>query len=173
MTHSSFKTLTRRSVLLGGGAVSIGACTEPVTRPYTGPAIDGIVVKKADRAMFLLNGDDVIKSYGIDLGFAPVGHKVREGDGKTPEGQYFIDRKNNRSAFYRSLGISYPNARDRAVAARLGVSPGGDIFIHGESRDPRQRGAPDWTAGCIAVSDREMTEVFAMVSIGTPIWILT
>ena len=165
--------LTRRHILTGGMAASLGACSAPsATRRYTGPAIDGIVVKKGERSMFLLNGETVIKSYGIDLGFAPVGHKIREGDGRTPEGQYFIDRRNERSAFFRSLGISYPNARDRARATRLGVSPGGDIFIHGETRDPRQKGAPDWTAGCIAVTDREMAEVFSMVRVGTPIWIL-
>lgn len=122
--------------------------------------------------MFLLKGNTVLSDYAIELGFAPVGHKQKEGDGKTPEGQYFIDRRNERSAFYLSLGISYPNSQDRARAVSRGESPGGDIFIHGQSRDNTQRDAPDWTAGCIAITDREMATVFQMVPIGTPIWIM-
>lgn len=120
--------------------------------------------------MFLMHGDKALKSYDIGLGFAPLGHKTREGDGRTPEGEYTIDRRNPNSRYYLSLGISYPNAEDRAYAAAKGVSPGGDIFIHG--RPKRYRKAPDdWTFGCIAVSNREMQQVYAMVKDGTPITI--
>jgi len=103
------------------------------------------------------------------LGFAPTGHKEIEGDGKTPEGAYFIDRKNPNSSFYLSIGISYPNAADRAKARAMGESPGGDIFIHGTPK--RFRREPDWTWGCIAVKDREMEDIYAMVNVGTPIFL--
>jgi len=110
----------------------------------------------------------VLESFGIGLGFAPAGHKEVEGDGKTPEGRYYIDRRNPDSAFHLSLGISYPNETDRAYAASLGKSPGGDIFIHGQKSwsDP---GDGNWTAGCIAVTNREIEQIYAMVGKGVPI----
>ena len=120
--------------------------------------------------MYLFHKEDVLKEYDIDLGFAPRGDKKIEGDGKTPEGRYFIDRRNPNSKFYLSLGISYPNAFDIAEAKRLGKSPGGDIFIHGKS-NPLKRDRNDWTWGCIAVTNREMEDVYAMVGNGTPIQI--
>ena len=91
-----------------------------------------------------------------------------EGDGRTPEGDYIIDRRNPDSKFHLSIGVSYPNPYDRAFAEALEKSPGGDIFIHG--RPPEyQKGGRDWTAGCIAVTDREIEEIYAMVRNGTPI----
>jgi len=136
-------------------------------RPYSGPPVTKIEVHKADRKMYLLNGTEVLKVYDIHLGGNPVGHKHFEGDGKTPEGAYYITHRNARSAFHLSLGISYPNAADRAYAAAQGKEPGGDIFVHGE----RQRGPSkgDWTVGCIAVTNREIEEIYAMVNPGTPI----
>ncbi len=122
--------------------------------------------------MQIIAGNRLIQEFPIDLGFAPTGHKTQEGDGRTPEGQYFIDRRNYNSAFYLSLGISYPNARDIARAKAAGVSPGGDIFIHGGPRLTSDIGRADWTAGCIAVSDDEMAMIYQMVPTGTPIWIL-
>ncbi len=119
--------------------------------------------------MYLLHNDTVLKNYDIDLGFAPSGDKQIEGDGKTPEGLYFIDRRNPNSKFYLSLGISYPNAKDVAEARRLGQRPGGDIFIHGKP-NPFKRDT-DWTWGCIAVTNKEMEDVYAMVQNGTPIQI--
>lgn len=119
--------------------------------------------------MYLLHNDEVLASYDIQLGFAPEGHKVAKGDGRTPEGFYFIDRRNPNSSYHLSLGISYPNSRDVARARALGLHPGGDIFIHGENRKGPSRG--DWTAGCIAVTDEEMEEIYAMVRNGTPIYI--
>ena len=83
--------------------------------------------------MYLFHHDKVLKDYEIDLGFSPIGDKYYEGDGKTPEGTYIIDRRNPTSKFHLSIGISYPNAQDRAEAAALGKPPGGDIFIHGNS----------------------------------------
>ena len=105
--------------------------------------------------MYLFHGDKVLETYRIDLGFAPRGEKMVEGDGKTPEGLYKINRRNPNSKFHLSLGISYPNAKDKAQAAALGKSPGGDIFIHGARRKTSPIG-PDWTAGCISVENHEI-----------------
>ncbi|APZ52594.1 Ykud domain-containing protein [Salipiger abyssi] len=127
-----------------------------------------IVVQKSQRRMFLLHNQEVLKAYDIGLGFSPEGHKQVEGDGRTPEGMYFIDRRNPNSNYHLSIGISYPNPADRAFAETLGKSPGGDIFIHGRPWKDR-KGGRDWTAGCIAVTDREMEDIYAMVRNGTPI----
>ena len=118
--------------------------------------------------MYLMHNDAVLKYYDIDLGFAPIGDKEQSGDGKTPTGDYIIDRRNPNSQFFLSLGISYPNARDIAEARAAGVDPGGDIFIHGESKIAGRRGT-DWTWGCIAVSNAEMAQIWAMVPNGVPI----
>lgn len=134
-----------------------------------GYEITSIVVSKTDRKLYLMHGHDPVRTYDIELGFTPEGHKQFEADGKTPEGVYFIDRRNARSQFHRSLGISYPNARDVAFADSQGRDPGGDIFIHGTPRD--QLGRPDWTAGCIAVTDGEIEEIWALVPNGTPVFI--
>ncbi|MBU2981085.1 L,D-transpeptidase family protein [Lentibacter algarum] len=139
-------------------------------KTYNGPEITHVVVDKTKRRMFLLSGPEVIKAYRVGLGFSPDGHKEVEGDGRTPEGRYTIDRRNPDSQFHLSIGISYPNANDIAKARSLGKSPGGDIFIHGRPKKYRN-GKRDWTAGCIAVKDREMEEIYAMVKNGTPITI--
>ena len=120
--------------------------------------------------MQLLHHRTLLRSYSIDLGFAPVGHKVQEGDGRTPEGGYRIDRRNPNSSFHLSLGISYPDASDVAYARAKGVAPGGDIFIHGHS-SPFNRRRHDWTRGCVDVPKRQMEEIYAMVRNGTPIQI--
>ncbi len=137
---------------------------------YRGPAVTSVVVNKTARKMYLLHNEEILEDYKVDLGFAPAGPKRVRGDGKTPEGTYFIDRKNPNSDFHLSVGISYPNARDRANAAKLGKQPGGDIFIHGQPNLTRAKGR-DWTAGCISVKDKEMREIYAMLRIGTPITI--
>lgn len=149
-------------------AMGVAACS-PTFEVYKGPAVTSVVVLKESRRMYLMHENDVVRRYDIEMGFAPVGHKGQSGDGRTPEGAYYIDRRNAESAYHLSLGISYPNAQDRAKARAAGVSPGGDIFIHGTPR-VMQREA-DWTAGCIAVTNREMDEIFAMVATGTPIFI--
>ena len=118
--------------------------------------------------MFLLNGADIQQSYGIDLGFQPRGAKRISGDGKTPEGSYLIDRKNPGSRFHLSLGLDYPNAADIAAAEAIGQDPGGDIFIHGASGTLGKNGT-DWTFGCIAVTNREIEDIYAMVNIGTQV----
>ena len=134
---------------------------------YDGPEVTRIEVHKAERMLYLLHHDEVLEDYEFELGFAPEGDKFVEGDGRTPEGRYFIDRRNPNSAYYLSIGISYPNAQDVAEAEALGQSPGGDIFIHGTPRQFRRQ--DDWTAGCIAVRNSEMRQIYAMVEDGTVI----
>lgn len=157
-----------RVVLIVALGVGLTACSK-FTR-YNGPEVTQIVVNKGARRMYLLHGTEVLKSYDVGLGFAPGGDKKIRGDGKTPEGSYLIDRRNPNSQFYLSLGISYPNAADIAEARALGKSPGGDIFIHGRPYKYR-KGGQDWTAGCIAVTNAEMRDIYAMVKNGTPIHI--
>lgn len=137
---------------------------------YEGPEITKISVFKSSRRMYLWHNDEVVRAFAIDLGFAPVGDKKIAGDGKTPEGRYYIDRRNPTSDFHLSLGISYPNARDIAEAAAMGKSPGGDIFIHG-APSGLLAVKRDWTWGCIAVTNPEMEEIYMMVKTGTPITI--
>ena len=98
-----------------------------------------------------------------------MGTKQVRGDGKTPEGRYFIDRRNPNSNFHLSLGINYPNAQDLALARKMGKDPGGDIFIHGGPRVFKDKNKADWTFGCISVSNREMEDIYAMVQTGTPV----
>jgi murein L,D-transpeptidase YafK len=112
----------------------------------------------------------IVHTYDIALGFQPLGHKQFEGDGKTPEGTYLIDRRNPNSAYHLSVGVSYPNANDRINALANGRLPGGDIFIHGDSKGPKP--GWDWTAGCIAVTDAEIEDIYAMIRDGTVIQIL-
>ncbi len=139
-------------------------------RTYNGPAVTQVQVHKADRKLYLLHNEKVLKVYNVALGGQPVGPKTIEGDGKTPEGVYYISHKNPRSTYHLSVGISYPNDQDRANAAALGKPTGGDIFIHGGP--VRRETKADWTAGCIAVTDREIEEVYSMIKPGTPIFLL-
>lgn len=135
--------------------------------------IDKIIVEKSSRRLMILSGDQVVKSWPIALGWAPSGHKVQEGDGRTPEGWYTIDYRNPDSDYYLSLRISYPNTMDRAAADARGVSPGGQIYIHGQPTTMksalRAKRLKDWTAGCIAVSNEAMDELWRLVDLGTPI----
>lgn len=164
--------MRRRHFLLSTvAAVTLTGCSGGADkfRSYSGPEVTGIVVNKANREMFFVHHGKVLKKSKIELGFAPVGHKQFEGDGKTPEGTYIIDRRNPNSSFHLSLGISYPNAQDRAEAAALGKEPGGDIFIHGQKNPFVPSTGEDWTWGCISVTNDEMEEIYAMVKNGTPI----
>ena len=158
--------ITRRTAALGGAAMALAGCAGGRTVQYSGPEVTRVAVFKANRRMYLLHQRDVLRAYDVALGFAPVGDKKVAGDGKTPEGHYLIDRRNPESQFHLSLGIDYPRAHDIAEAKALGQDPGGDIFIHGRGNALRdfQR---DWTWGCIAVTDREMEEVYSMVRTGT------
>ena len=145
----------------------------PEFKRYFGPPVTQVVVQKAQRRMHLLNGQAVLKSYDFGLGNQPVGHKQFEGDGKTPEGLYFVDRFNPRSRYHLSVGISYPNEQDKAYAAQVGRDAGGDIMFHGRGLEGRKL-APknrDWTAGCIALTDDEIEDVYAMLQLRTPVMI--
>ncbi len=134
---------------------------------------DKVVVLKGERKLLLMKQNQVLKSYRVSLGGNPVGPKTRQGDSKTPEGEYLLDRRNANSQFYRSIHISYPNADDLARAKKLGFSPGGDLFIHGVPAwvkpHSKHRLPPDWTDGCIAVTNEEMDEIWRAVADGTPI----
>lgn len=159
-----------RTLLIGFMALGIASCGGGSKfRTYNGPSVTEIQVHKSERKMYLLHGSKVLEEYDIHLGFTPKGHKQFEGDGKTPEGTYYISHRNPRSTYHLSLGISYPNNADRAFAKANGKQPGGDIFIHGGP--PRRVARYDWTAGCIAVSDREIEEIYSMVRPGTPVHI--
>jgi murein L,D-transpeptidase YafK len=123
--------------------------------------------------MELLAGGKVIRTYKVALGSGGLAPKEREGDGRTPEGHYTIDQKNSACHYHKALHISYPNAADQKRAAKLGVSPGGSVMIHGLPNGKGYIGAAhrlyDWTLGCIAVTDEEIDEVFALVPVGTPV----
>ena len=156
----------------GSGDSAPGASHPPRFLSYDGPPVTQIVVNKSDRMMYLVSGKTVLKSYKVGLGGQPIGDKKYEGDGKTPEGIYFIDRFNPRSAYHLSVGVSYPNTQDTARALAMGMRPGGDIFIHGRGREgarAKMSKKMDWTAGCIAVEDAEIEEIYAMVQGGVPI----
>ena len=134
---------------------------------------DRVVVIKKEHTLTLMSQARVLKTYKIALGRDPSGPKVRQGDHRTPEGVYLLDRRNLNSRFHRSIHISYPESKDRADAARLGLAPGGDIMIHGLPNGLGWLGSwhrkMDWTDGCIAVTNEEMDEIWHAVPDGTPI----
>tara|TARA_Y100001956_G_C4075445_1_gene165911 strand:- start:166 stop:621 length:456 start_codon:yes stop_codon:yes gene_type:complete len=136
-------------------------------------AVDLVKVDKSKRRMYLLEGQDIVREYRIALGRSPKGHKKQEGDQKTPEGRYYLDFVLEDSKFYKSMHISYPNLKDRTLAKKQMVDPGGDIKIHGlkngESRPANYVQSFDWTDGCIAITNQEMDELLSLVDIGTPI----
>jgi murein L,D-transpeptidase YafK len=145
---------------------------DPFSLP-PGTRADRILVEKAARRLTLFDGLTPLKQYAIALGRSPVGPKQREGDGRTPEGTYFIDRRKSNSAFHRALHVSYPSVADTTKAAGVGFSPGGDIMIHGLRNGLGWLGAihrsADWTAGCIAVTNAQIEEIWQAVPNGVPI----
>lgn len=145
--------------------------------PGRNASVDLLRCIKHERKLYALAKGEVVMTFNIALGREPRGHKVREGDGRTPEGRYFIDAARRDSDYHLALKISYPNAEDRARARALGVRPGGQIMIHG--LDPaigakwRERHwVFNWTNGCIAVTNNEMDRLWDSVTLGTPIEIL-
>lgn len=157
-----------RFLLVALVAIGVSGCATKF-KTYDGPEVTRVLVYKTERKMFLMNRDKVLESYDVGLGFAPEGDKKASGDGRTPEGHYLIDKRNPNSRFHLSIGISYPSVYDVAEARALGVDPGGDIFIHGQGPTYHDALPRDWTWGCIAVDDREMEDIYAMVRDGTPI----
>jgi murein L,D-transpeptidase YafK len=153
----------------------------PIDKPH-------IIVYKKARKLELYSGKTLVRTYRVGLGFNPVADKEREGDGATPEGEFYVFVKNNKSAYYLSLGISYPNAEDAARGLRDGLitkaqhdeildaigkkkAPpqytklGGLIYIHGHGA------SRDWTLGCVALENNEMKELYDAVVVGTPVTI--
>lgn len=139
----------------------------PSPKLPSGTIVDNLVVYKSKRKMEVYSGDRLVKTYVIALGRSPVGHKEYEGDCKTPEGVYKINDRNPNSAYHKNLGISYPNEQDVAHARTIGKDPGGHIKIHGLRNDRGYIGKfhrwKNWTAGCIAVTNEEVDELYAAV----------
>jgi murein L,D-transpeptidase YafK len=157
------------------------ATKEKVGRLYLqaslpGITTDRILIEKRVRRLTLFRQGKPIKTYRVALGRRPVGKKTREGDCRTPEGCYIIDYCNADSRFHRALHISYPNEEDKRRAALHGVSPGSDIMIHGLMNGMGWTGnrhlMHDWTKGCIAVTNKEMDEIWRMASVGTKVEIV-
>lgn len=134
-------------------------------------SVDRILIEKSARRLMLISQGEVLKTYKIALGGNPIGPKERQGDNKTPEGTYVIDARNRDSRFHLSLHISYPNERDKTRAKELGVSPGGDIMIHGTKNGfswaSDAHAGVDWTKGCIAVTNEEIEEIAKLAPNGT------
>ena len=164
---------------------SYGPDGTPLAEGGAGPLLPGpgdaaqfqvaerIVVEKGNRRLLLLRGGDVIATYPVRLGLNPYGHKQREGDFRTPEGTYYLSRRNPQSQFFLSVEVSYPNAQDRERARQSGVRPGGLIMIHGQPNVPRKPpdyyASNDWTDGCIAVSNSDMVDIWQRTRLGMPI----
>lgn len=134
---------------------------------------DLVIVNKSDRQLMLFSEGVLLKTYHVSLGANPEGHKVKQGDNKTPEGQYILDLKKSDSSFHKAIRVSYPNQQDKETAKELGVNPGGQIMIHGQRNGFESLGSVaqeyDWTAGCIAVENFEIDEIWDMVDVGTRI----
>ncbi len=137
------------------------------------PVADRVVVLKGERRLQLLRHGQVLRDYKIALGLNPVGHKERSGDFRTPEGSYYLTRRNARSDFFLSIQVSYPNAADARNARRNGWQAGGSIMIHGLpnelKRTPEYYERTDWTDGCIAVSNADMLEIWLLTPDNVPI----
>jgi len=135
-----------------------------------------VVVKKSKRKLYLLKNNEVLRSYHISLGANLKGHKVQEGDKKTPEGNYTLDYKKSNSSFFKAIHISYPNKNDIEKSNYLGVNPGGFIMIHGQKNHfgwlSFLMQQFNWTNGCIAVTNEDMQEIWQSVDINTSIKIL-
>lgn len=140
------------------------------------PPVHKIIIHKKEKKMNVYHDNKLIQVYKIALGFSPTGHKLQSGDGKTPEGIYKISAKNPNSRYFLSLKISYPNQQDKINAYQAGVSPGGDIMIHGIGKKNAWLGQlhtrSDWTLGCVAVTNEEITELYHATSVGTVVEIL-
>lgn len=177
LTGGGLVRLDRRRLLAGLAGLALA----PGTSAFGGQApippragrVERVLVEKSSRRLLLYGGGAILAEYPIALGGRPVGPKRRLGDGRTPEGNYVIDGRNDRSPYHLALHVSYPDADDIARADAAGVDPGGDICVHGlpagfERLDPAAF-TTDWTEGCIAVSDRAIEAIWSRVADGTPI----
>jgi murein L,D-transpeptidase YafK len=150
-----------------------GLVSPHAQRPMLPQKADSILILKKDHVLELLQGGKIIRTYKVALGRGGLAPKEREGDARTPEGHYIIDSRNAASHYHKALHISYPNSEDRQRAAKLGVSPGGAIMIHGLPNGMGWIGSAhrlyDWTLGCVAVTDEEIDEIWDLVPAGTPV----
>jgi hypothetical protein len=171
----AFGSVSSSFASAGGGMPTVG---EPVPSASAGSVgayemADAVLVDKGDRRLYLLKQGRVIAEYPIKLGLNPYGHKQREGDFRTPEGKYRLDWRNPNSEFYLSIKVSYPNREDAAVAHERGHRPGGLIMLHGQpnvpKKSPEHYATRDWTDGCIALSNADMTDVWLRTTVGLPI----
>jgi murein L,D-transpeptidase YafK len=144
--------------------------------PESLPAVDRLVVHKTERRLVLMHGETVVRSYKIALGVNPIGQKERAGDYRTPEGRYYLVRRNPRSDYFLSIQVSYPNDADMKRAHKNHWNPGGSIMIHGLPNQLKHAPAyyeiTDWTDGCIALSNADMVEVWLLTPDNAPIDIL-
>jgi murein L,D-transpeptidase YafK len=149
--------------------------------PSTAPAsaiemADRVVVRKSERQLLLMRGDRILRSFDVALGLSPTGHKQREGDFRTPEGNYRLAARNPNSDFFLAIQVDYPGPDDLRRAAQEGADPGGQIMIHGQPNRPSKPleyyQTRDWTNGCIAVSNADMVDIWLMTPDNTPIQIL-
>ena len=140
------------------------------------PVADKVIIEKGDRKLHLIRNGEAFRTFEIALGIRPIGDKESEGDFRTPEGRYLLDRRNPNSDFFLSIHISYPNREDARQARDKGLSPGGAIMIHGQPNTPTRSEAyyrtQDWTNGCITVSNSDMIDIWLMTGDNTPIEIL-
>ncbi len=168
---SRFVAIIALSSLIAAGAAHASA-PGALSR---GTVADRVVVEKSARRLTLMKSGSVLKSYRIALGRNPIGNKERQGDNRTPEGIYKIDRRNAGSRYHRALHISYPTPAQTEKARKLGINPGGEIMIHGLPADLAWVGSLhrmfDWTRGCVAVTDAEIDEIWMVVPNGTTIQI--
>jgi murein L,D-transpeptidase YafK len=175
-TKGDAKRMAIRKVICSVAvAAALSACaSRTLTRDEV--KVDLVKVVKSERRLYLMSDESVLRQFRISLGAAPTGHKEQEGDERTPEGPYMLDYKKTDSNFYKAIHVSYPNKKDVENAKRKGVSPGGDIMVHGQKNGLgwlsflSQR--IDWTNGCIGLSNKDMDEVWRLVNSGTPIEIV-
>lgn len=165
-----------RSCSLMAATAALFVCLLALAQPLQAAALekaDRVLVEKSLHRLTLWRGERQLAAFHVVFGFNPQGHKQQEGDGRTPEGRYVLDYKKANSEYYKAIRISYPNARDRPRARRLGVPPGGAIMIHGQpngygwAQELTQR--RNWTLGCIALRNEDMDELWQRVAAGTAI----
>jgi murein L,D-transpeptidase YafK len=165
----SYPLIVLMCILVGAGGTTRAGNGDAL------PTATRVVVHKSERRMDLMRGDEVLRSFKVSLGLMPKGHKEQVGDFRTPEGRYYLSRRNPRSDYFLSIQVSYPNERDVKRAKANGVDPGGSIMIHGLPNTLKREPAyytRDWTDGCIAVSNSDMIEIWLLTNNNTPIDIL-
>ena len=173
MNRSEFSLFRQLTLLALVFATAFGIGVQVVLSNPAQSRVDSVVILKKQHVMELIVHDKIARTYKVALGRGGLAPKVQEGDSRTPEGHYAIDSRNSQSHYYKALHVSYPSVEDRKRATKLGVSPGGDIMIHGLPNGLGAIGSAhrlyDWTLGCIAVTDDEMDEIWGMVPVGTPV----